>query len=84
MLAFHRIAQSPAHGLAQLFIELVQGNISGEVFAIQARQISFNKAIAALFAQHAQRHQLIALLRQNLAYRGGQFLQFWRHLHPVR
>ena len=84
VLAFHGVAQSPAHGLAKLFIERIQRGIARHMLGVQARQIGIFKALAARLAQHIQCHQVIALLCQNLAHCHREFLQFWRHLHPVR
>ena len=74
VLAFHRIAQSPAHGLAQFFIERIQRGIARHMLGVQARQIGIFKTFAARFAQHIQCHQVIALLCQNLAHCRREFL----------
>ena len=74
VLAFHRIAQSPAHGLAQFFIERIQRGIARHMLGVQARQIGIFKALAAGLAQHIQCHQVIALLCQNLAHCRREFL----------
>ena len=74
VLAFHRIAQSSAHGLAQFFIERIQRGIARHMLGVQARQIGIFKTFAARFAQHIQCHQVIALLCQNLAHCRREFL----------
>ena len=84
VLAFHRIAQSPAHGFAQFFIERIQRGIARHMLGVQARQIGIFKALAAGLAQHLQRHQVIALLGEYFAHCPGQLLQFGRYLHPRR
>ena len=84
VLAFHRIAQSSAHGFAQFFIERIQRGIARHMLGVQARQIGIFKTLAAGLAQHFQRHQVIALLGEYFAHRPGQFLQFGRYLHPRR
>ena len=74
VLAFHRIAQSSAHGFAQFFIERIQRGIARHMLGVQARQIGIFKTFAARFAQHIQCHQVIALLCQNLAHCRREFL----------